>query len=385
MVFENGTIRIDESLVETEAVIENDKRTFKLIKKIGDEIHKSIKLETDVPSNYEDGKLPILDLKVWLETKTMENGKKIKIIHEHYQKEVSSKLLIHKESAISIKTKRTVLTQQCLRVILNCSPLIQWEETNKHLTYFMARMQASGYNQKLRFEILQSALKAYQVIVEKDQEGEQPMYRMKEWQKNRRRKEKEKKGREWYTKGGTESVLFVPATPNSQLQKLFQREVNQSDINIKVIEQSGTKLINILKRNNPFKPDKCNEDDCLVCRTSVNGNCRTTGVTYEILCRDPECPYKYTGQTSSNGYTRGLKHNDEYENKRKQSPLWKHCQKVHNNEEQTFQMCIKDRCRNDPTKRQILEAIRIRETDPQMSMNERTEWNVIKLPHIQIT
>ena len=99
MVFQNGIVRIDESLIEAEELIHKDKRTFELIKKIGDDIHKNIILETDVPSNYEDEKLPILDLKVWLEVITTENENKIKIIHEHYQKSVSSKLLIHKESA----------------------------------------------------------------------------------------------------------------------------------------------------------------------------------------------------------------------------------------------------------------------------------------------
>ena len=140
----------------------------------------------------------------------------------------------------------------------------------------------------------------------------------------------------------------------------------------------------MLQKNNPFSQKKCDENNCLVCKTSENGNCRTTSVRYEISCLHEDCNYKYTGHTSSNAYTRGLKHVDEYVNKRKQSPLWKHCQKIHNNEEQIFQMNTIDRCRNDPTKRQILEALRIQKMDPETSMNERTEWNVVKVPHIQI-
>ena len=39
---------------------------------IGDDIHSSIQLEVDYPSNHRDQKLPILDLKVWLETREKE-------------------------------------------------------------------------------------------------------------------------------------------------------------------------------------------------------------------------------------------------------------------------------------------------------------------------
>ena len=36
------------------------------IKLIGNQIHKSIQLEADYPSKYDDKKVPILDLKVWV-------------------------------------------------------------------------------------------------------------------------------------------------------------------------------------------------------------------------------------------------------------------------------------------------------------------------------
>ena len=56
------------------------------MKNAGNTIHESIVLETDCPSNHQDRKLPILDLKVWLQET---NGRQ-KIMHEFYQKEVSA-------------------------------------------------------------------------------------------------------------------------------------------------------------------------------------------------------------------------------------------------------------------------------------------------------
>ena len=39
--------------------IPRDQRTFDIIRNVGDDIHKSIQLTADVPSNYSDGRVPI--------------------------------------------------------------------------------------------------------------------------------------------------------------------------------------------------------------------------------------------------------------------------------------------------------------------------------------
>ena len=77
-------------------------------------------------------------------------------------------------------------------------------------------------------------------------------------------------------------------------------------------------------------------------------------MSYRIDCCG-ECNYVYTGQTGLNAYTRGKKHDQDYKAKRDESALWKHC--VHNGELQVFKMSVVDKCRNDPTKRKILESV----------------------------
>ena len=47
-----------------------------LIQKIGNSFHPSIELEADYLSRHEDGKLPILDLKVWVEMRRKQSGGK---------------------------------------------------------------------------------------------------------------------------------------------------------------------------------------------------------------------------------------------------------------------------------------------------------------------
>ena len=378
--FINSNLEICDDEVDEDKNTPKDKRTMDLIKQIGDSIHMSIVLGGDVPSNHTDGKVPILDLKVWIEDIETPNGKKRYIMHEHCSKQVSSKLLIHRDAALSMSTKRTVLTQQCLRVMLNCSPKLDRKTVERHLNYFMLRMQVSKYDKSFRYEVIKSAYNAYDKIKEKGTSDGIPMYRNKTYKSNERREDKIVKTKNWYKKGGYESVIFVAATPESKLQKEMQAFINETDTKIKVIEKSGNKLVRMLQKNDPFKINECGKHNCLLCNSSKNGNCRSTGVVYDVKC-EGECPFRYRGQTAHNAYTRGLKHIEDLTNKRDKT-LWKHCLNEHNGEIKSFEMKILERCRNDATKRQVIESIWIRRTDPKTTMNERSEWGEIKLPRI---
>ena len=83
----NGALVIDENAIESDRVIPGDKRMMDIIKLIGNDVHPSILLEVDCPSNYDDGKFPILDLRMWIDTINGHN----RILHELYSKEIPSK------------------------------------------------------------------------------------------------------------------------------------------------------------------------------------------------------------------------------------------------------------------------------------------------------
>ena len=65
-------IRSDEG---TSDGIEPDERTFNIIRDVGSEIHRSIQLTRDVPSDNADRKILILDLKCWREMIEMKTAK----------------------------------------------------------------------------------------------------------------------------------------------------------------------------------------------------------------------------------------------------------------------------------------------------------------------
>ena len=239
----------------------DDEITMKLLNEIGDSIHPSIKLTTDFPSANEDNKIPILNLKVWTK---IDDDQRTKIIYEHYRKEVSTKATVHARSAMGKKQKRSILTQEMLTIMINCSPLLDEERRKEHLNNYMKRLQFSGYDKEFRFDVYNGANKAYQKLMNESNRGLRPLHRPKNWKRSERQLEKEQKKRTWYKQGGAESVVFVPCTPNEQLKKKYEQEITKSGFNIKVVERSGIKIKDILHKKNPFKKENC-EKKRLLC------------------------------------------------------------------------------------------------------------------------
>ena len=135
------------------------------------------------------------------------------------------KAVIHARSAISMQVKRTVLTQEVLRILLHCSKYVEWEAVCGHINGFLKKMQYSGYTQPFRFNVVKSALDAMNTIKEKEALGIRPIHRPKEWRWKERQEEKQQKKRTWYKKGGFDSVLFIPSTPGGKLKSMHQREI----------------------------------------------------------------------------------------------------------------------------------------------------------------
>ena len=94
-----------------------DKRMMIEVQKMANSLEKDIQLTIDVPSNYEDKKLPVLDLKMWTEDRKNENGGNYQeIMYQFYEKEMVAPRVINKESALPERVKATTLTQEIIRI-----------------------------------------------------------------------------------------------------------------------------------------------------------------------------------------------------------------------------------------------------------------------------
>ena len=79
--------------------------------------------------------------------------------------------------------------------------------------------------------------------MELDASGEKPLYRPREWRTLERARERRKRRDNWSRKGDFDTVIFVPATPGSQLKGRHMRDIKVTEFKIKVVEQSEKTLL----------------------------------------------------------------------------------------------------------------------------------------------
>ena len=303
--YDGERLIVSEETFQQDEGIPADKRTMLVLQEIASHIHPSIRLTIDYPSNNTDGKVPMLNVKMWIE----DINARRQIMYEHYEKPMSTKAVINARSALPMQTKRTVLSQEMLNILLHCSDQLPWESVCTHINKFMKKLQYSGYTQPFRYNVAKSALNAYEIIKEKKRLGIRPVNRLKTWKRKEREAEKVKRKKSWYKDGGFDSVLFVPSTPENQLKRAYQKEIAKSGLRIKVIEKTGTTLKSKLQVSNPFKPRHCDREGCFVCSSGGTGNCNAESITYEVECLG-DCTVKdlYKGESAHNAFTRGKTH-----------------------------------------------------------------------------
>ena len=270
---------------------------------------------------------------------------------EFFSKPMAPKKIMLASSAQPWNQKRTTLTQELIRRLLNCSKELPCRSKAKHLTDFMQLLKNSGYSEAFRAEILKSGLKGYNKILSAERDGVRPMYRPKGWKESARWLAKRRKKKEWL---GTfwKACIFVPPTPGSQLKKLMQakeeetRAGGRESIPIKIIETAGRTLEQTLVNNDPFNGNQCSDAKCEPRKNGRNKiNCRRNGVCYRISCLlclragrpgdvtrylEGAC---YYGESAKNMHCRSKEHvskfNSKSEKVRSESAFYKHLLNTH--------------------------------------------------------
>ena len=374
-------------------IFENDdENTLYILQQIANDVDNMISFTYDVPSKHIDGKMPILDVKVNVDNEGI-------LYHEFYEKSTKNDFVISAESAINWQSKRTILTQEALRRMRNTSIKLGVEVQNKHLEDFMIKLKKSGYSEKFRAEIIESAKKAFQIQLDQDITGSRPLFR----DRKRIISDKEQKSKvDWWNKGSLKdpkipkftSVLFVPPTPGSGLAKAMKKRENDlnlhSGMRIKIVEKGGVKLKNLVVKNNPFKTEECLNKRCPVCKiTPVTDptdkspfrvSCRTPGVVYEFICQkclEAGKISKYIGETGRPINARGIEHVRDYIANKPGNPLAKHNLVSHTDDKKKVRFNMKiTKVFKDPLTRQANEGVKIfRSANEASVLNSKSEFN----------
>ena len=183
------------------------------------------------------------------------------------------------------------MTQEVVRILLNCRRELNCTIKQQHLSNLMQRMKNSGYNEIFRSEVLKAGLQGYNNILEADNIGSKTIYRSKEWKCAARGLEKRKKKTNWLGPF-YKSCIFVPPTPSGELKKSMQlkekelRAGGREDYPIKIIETAGRPLERALVKSDPFNGNQCHDKKCFVqvnTKNKING--RRNSVCYQITCK----------------------------------------------------------------------------------------------------
>ena len=351
--------------------------TVEKIKQLAETIDNNLKVTTDTTSNYEDNRLPILDVKVWIgEDKNGET----KIMHIHYIKGVSTMSVINERSAHGDQAKHNIIVNELCRILKNCSIHLSWEETSEQMSYFVKRLQYSGYSKQFRYETISKALNKHDQRIAQYQTGG-TMFPAKS-DKDMTKKKKKKK-MEWYTdKDKYESVMFVEETNGGILREEMQKIVRKNKLKIKIVEKAGMTVKRMIQRSNPFGVRNCERNDCKICELNNGVDCKTRGCVYEIKCKGDD--RKYRGTTGRSIYERTREEIEAWGNKDDKSPLWKHAMLYHNGGDFDIDIQVISKCYGKPSKRLITEAIMIDNLPTEQTMNSKKEWTYTKLNKIQI-
>ena len=274
--------------------LKGDQRTLSILCDIANQINQNIQFTFECPSLFENEKLPILDLFVWIDN--------CQVKHSFYKKPISSNYTILKRSAISNSIKRNAIFQEGLRRVKNCSDGINDIHITNILTDFSNMLRISGYGEQYRFNVINGVIQRSKALLNELKQNGKPLHR------NRNEIVECKRGKTgqfvntWFLRGDMTSVIKVQGTPNSLLaQNVYQNVKSHRNPNggtIKVVEKGG-KLIGSGMQKHINENVPCSFSDPM-CTVSGKVKCDTARIVYELTCMSCFKPPTFSDVDSSN-------------------------------------------------------------------------------------
>ena len=127
-------------------------------------INPDLVFTTELREDFDDGKLPTLDCKIWLEDDLTVN-------HTYFEKDMRSQLLIPERSAMSERQKINILSNDVIRRLSNMN--VEKEEEGERIRivdHFTSQLKKSGYSRGKSREIVVAGVKGW-IRKRKEEEG----------------------------------------------------------------------------------------------------------------------------------------------------------------------------------------------------------------------
>ena len=286
-------------------------------------INPDLTFTAEVAGDFSTKKLPTLDFNMWLK-------KDQHLSHNYFEKEMKSQMLLEKESAMGMKQKYCINSNELTRrlYVIDEQDEKGEEEVTKTIEDFTRQLKNSGWDRLEAKEMVVSGFVAWRRRVKRRVEEGSELYRSaasslhtrarkkltskEDWYKGRTNKRKrdefdqpegvkKKKKKEENiaeNKDGTVSVMFVPFTKGGELAKRLREAEEdlqrQTGVKIKIVERTGQKLVDVLHRADPWQGQDCGRPQCLLCETktktekNMRQDCTKRCIIYETWCMSCE-------------------------------------------------------------------------------------------------
>ena len=233
-------------------------------------------------------------------------------------------------------------------------------------------MRISGYDHQFRAQIIQAALTGFRKQCVASDSGGTPLFRPRFFERSKRRKNKLMAQQSWY-RAQCDIVGFLPPTPGAKLlsgiQQIVREEGEKIGLKIKVVEQSGTKISSLLTT-----PDL---SGCLYprCHISEEGASHSRrGANYTATCLI--CGNVYHGETGFGAHTRVSQHREDIRKNSDGNSISVHLAEQHpayRGDPDSIIFSVTN-TGPKPLLRQIREAVKISNTNPDQVINSRSEY-----------
>ena len=243
-----GERLIDDKLVicpefiQQDKQVPHDKRTYDILQQIANKIWPNIQFTVDIPSECPSGLIPMLDMEVGI-------NQVGQVTRQFYSKPMATPFTIPSRSAHTWQTKRSTLTQEGVRRLLNTSQNTSKIIRNDIMQQWDKKMNVSGYDEKFRTNVIRAAIKIYNHKVVTSEQGGRPLYRPTGWQSSERAIEKLVKRQTWYAGKGSErnqAPLIIDPTPTGQLEldiaNILKDSARMSGTRVKLCLRGGDKV-----------------------------------------------------------------------------------------------------------------------------------------------
>ena len=299
--------------------------------------------------------------------------------------------MIPAQSAHSKKMRMSVLVEEGLRRLRNCSRGLESEVRRRVMTAWAMKLKRSGYPATTRHQVIREAVAKFEKMCEVEDSGGRPIHRAREWNRAARRLESERKSTNWHksSEDRISAPLIIDPTAGDLTDKLrlaCKKFGDSQKLDVSVRLRAGRSVKSDVK-SEPLRKQECDREKCMCCSTGNPGGCEMNSVGYNIECggcMEAGLEVKYDGETGRNAYSQGLEHQADLEGKREESPPWKHCQLKHENEKQVFKMKVL-RSFKSCLERQINEPVRITSSKADIVLNSKSEFHQAPITRVVVT